>query len=49
MEVPEGEHEVELRYESWPLWGGVALSLIGYAALLALAVVTAAQYRRKSV
>jgi len=49
VEVPEGEHEVELRYESWPLWGGVALSLIGYAALLALAVVTAAQYRRKTV
>src|SRR5215216_246445 len=49
VEVPEGEHEVELRYESWPLWGGVALSLIGYAALLALAVVTTAQYRRKSV
>jgi len=36
--VPAGEHTVELRYESWTLRVGVAISLIVCAALIALAV-----------
>ncbi len=36
--VPAGEHTVELRYESWTLRVGVAISLIACAALIALAV-----------
>jgi Bacterial membrane protein YfhO len=36
--VPAGEHTVELRYESWSLRVGLAVSLISYLALIALAV-----------
>jgi len=36
--VPLGEHTVELRYESWPLRLGLAISLVAYLALIALAV-----------
>jgi uncharacterized membrane protein YfhO len=36
--VPAGEHTVELRYESSPLRIGLAISLISYLALIALAV-----------
>jgi uncharacterized membrane protein YfhO len=43
--VPAGEHTVELRYESSPLRVGLAVSLISYLALIALAVTGT---RRKS-
>jgi hypothetical protein len=36
--VPAGEHEVELRYESWMLRVGILISVPAYAALVALAV-----------
>ena len=36
--VPAGEHTVELRYESWSLRIGLAISLIFYVALIALVV-----------
>jgi uncharacterized membrane protein YfhO len=36
--VPAGEHTVELRYESSPLRVGLAVSLISYLMLIALAV-----------
>jgi hypothetical protein len=39
--VPAGEHTVELRYESWSLRVGLAVSLIAYLALIALAVADA--------
>nr|MBA2510200.1 YfhO family protein [Rubrobacteraceae bacterium] len=42
--VPAGEHTVELRYESWSLRTGVAVSL-GFC--LALVVLVAARARRK--
>ncbi len=46
--VPEGEHEVELRYESWTLRAGIAISLVSLLALVALAVTTGVQYWRES-
>lgn len=45
--VPAGEHTLELRYESQTLRTGIAISLVTYAALIALAVVAVAQRRRK--
>jgi uncharacterized membrane protein YfhO len=45
--VPAGEHTVELRYESWSLRVGMAVSLISYLALIALAL-AGARRRRKS-
>jgi hypothetical protein len=39
--VPAGKHTVELRYESWSLRVGLAVSLIAYLALIALAVAEA--------
>lgn len=45
--VPAGEHTVELRYESSPLRIGLAISLISYLALIALAA-AGTQRRRKS-
>jgi hypothetical protein len=45
--VPAGEHTVELRYESWSLRVGLAVSLISYLTLIALAV-AGARRRRKS-
>jgi Bacterial membrane protein YfhO len=38
--VPAGEHTVELRYESWSLRGGLAISLVSYLLLIALVVAT---------
>jgi membrane protein YfhO len=45
--VPAGEHTVEMRYESWSLRVGLAVSLISYLVLIALAV-AGARRRRKS-
>ena len=45
--IPAGEHTVELRYESWTLWAGMAISLVTLAALMALAAATGAQRWRK--
>jgi hypothetical protein len=42
--VPAGEHSVELRYESWTLRTGLAVSLAAYLALAVL-VVSAARRR----
>ena len=39
--VPAGEHTVELRYESWSLRIGLAVSLISYLLLIALAAPSA--------
>jgi hypothetical protein len=36
--VPAGEHTVELRYESWSLNTGIAISLVFYGALVALVI-----------
>jgi hypothetical protein len=36
--VPAGEHTVELRYESWTLRVGIAISVVACAALTALGV-----------
>jgi uncharacterized membrane protein YfhO len=47
VSVPAGEHTVELRYESWSLRVGIALSLISYLTRIALAVI-GARRRRKS-
>ena len=44
--VPAGEHSVELRYESWTLQTGLAVSLAAYLALAVL-VVSAARRRRR--
>ena len=44
--VPAGEHSVELRYESWTLRTGLAVSLAAYLALAVL-VVSAARRRRR--
>ncbi len=46
--IPAGEHEVELRYESWALRAGIAISLVALLALVALAVAAGAQYWRES-
>ena len=47
--VPAGEHEVELRYESWTLRAGIAISLVALLALVVLAVTAGAQYWRESI
>jgi hypothetical protein len=46
--IPEGEHTVELRYESWTLRVGVAISLIACAALVALAAAAGVRWWQKS-
>jgi hypothetical protein len=46
--VPAGEHTVELRYESWSVRAGVAISLIAYLALVALTVAGVRRRRRSS-
>jgi hypothetical protein len=46
--IPAGEHEVELRYESWALRAGIAISLVALLALAALTVTAGAQYWRES-
>ena len=47
IRIPEGEHTVELRYESPLLRAGMALSLIFYAALIAT-IIAAASLRRRN-
>ncbi len=37
--IPAGDHTVELRYESWPLRAGIAISLIALAVLVGLVIV----------
>ena len=44
--VPAGEHSVELRYESWTLQAGLAVSLTAYLALAVL-VISAVRRLRK--
>ncbi len=46
--VPEGEHTVELRYESWTLRLGMAISLVMSATLIALTIIVVVSRRRKS-
>jgi uncharacterized membrane protein YfhO len=41
--VPEGEHAVELRYESWTLRAGMAISLLTAAALVSLVATAVAR------
>ena len=45
--VPEGEHTVELRYESWSLRVGILVSLIACLVFIALAVAEARRRRLK--
>jgi hypothetical protein len=47
--VPAGEHLVELRYESSPLKAGIVISLIAYAALVALVVAKVRRWRETLV
>jgi hypothetical protein len=46
--VPAGEHTVELRYESWLLRTGLAISLAAYLALLSLVAARARRHRKKA-
>jgi hypothetical protein len=46
--IPEGEHTVELRYESWTLQVGVVISLIACVVLIALATAVGVRWWRKS-
>ncbi|MDP8948839.1 MAG: YfhO family protein [Actinomycetota bacterium] len=46
--IPAGEHTVELRYESWTLRTGIAISLVACAALVALAVAAGVRRWRKT-
>jgi hypothetical protein len=46
--IPEGEHTVELRYESWTLQVGVVISLIACVVLIALAAAVGVRWWRKS-
>ncbi len=43
--VPAGNHEVELRYESWTLRVGILVSFAAYSALVALLVLAAWRLR----
>ena len=45
--IPAGEHTVELRYESWTLRAGVAISLATCASFVALAVAAMVMRRRR--
>jgi hypothetical protein len=47
VEIPAGEHTVELRYESWTLWAGVVISLVAYVGLVGLAVAAGARRMRR--
>jgi Bacterial membrane protein YfhO len=50
VEIPAGEHTVELRYESWALGAGVVISLVAYVVLVVLAVVAGYRHwRRKTI
>jgi Bacterial membrane protein YfhO len=42
--IPTGDHTVELRYESWSLRVGVAVSLSAYVALVAVAIAKARRW-----
>jgi len=44
--IPKGEHMVELRYESWSLRIGIAVSLIAYATLVGLVIARARRWRK---
>jgi hypothetical protein len=44
VELPAGEHTVELRNEPRRLWEGVGISLVAYGVLVGLAVAVAARY-----
>ncbi|MBA2344402.1 MAG: YfhO family protein [Rubrobacter sp.] len=44
--IPKGEHTVELRYESWSLRIGMAVSLIFYAGLAGLVAVRLRRWRK---
>ena len=46
--IPEGEHEVELRYESEALEAGITISMVAYAVLVVLAFAAGVQYWRKN-
>ena len=46
--IPEGEHEVELRYESEALEAGITISMVACAVLVVLAFAAGVQYWRKS-
>jgi hypothetical protein len=46
--VPAGEHTVELRYESWTLQTGMAISLVTAATLIVLAVAAAQRWRKSA-
>src|ERR671933_1016206 len=45
--IPEGEHEVELRYESEALEAGITISMVACAVLVVLAFAAGVQYWRK--
>jgi hypothetical protein len=47
VEIPAGEHTVELRYESWALRAGVVISLVAYAGLAGLAVAAGLRRMRR--
>ena len=47
VSMPVGAHTVELRYESCTLSVGIAISVVAYAAPLALAVAGAVRRSRK--
>jgi hypothetical protein len=47
VEIPAGEHTVELRYESWALGAGVVISLVAYVVLIVLAVVAGSRHWRR--
>ena len=48
VQIPAGEHEVELRYESWTLRAGVVISVAGCVVLLALVIAAGVLHQRKS-
>ena len=46
VSVPAGEHSVELRYESWTLQAGLAVSLLAYLALAVLVISAVRRFRK---
>ena len=47
--IPAGEHVVELRYESWTLRMGIAISVVACVALIALTISAGVRHWRKGV